>query len=56
MTETRHHRAAGAVLGSGTERFGEVTDPASGVVTRRVVLATAVVESSERGAAAVEIA
>ncbi|MDD7939238.1 CoA-acylating methylmalonate-semialdehyde dehydrogenase [Actinomycetospora lutea] len=34
------HWAGGAALKSTTERFGEVTDPATGQVTRRVVLAT----------------
>ena len=40
MTETLHHWAAGAVLKSATDRFGDVTDPATGEVTRQVALAT----------------
>jgi malonate-semialdehyde dehydrogenase (acetylating)/methylmalonate-semialdehyde dehydrogenase len=38
--ETLHHWAGGAVLKSATDRFGEVTDPATGAVTRQVALAT----------------
>jgi malonate-semialdehyde dehydrogenase (acetylating)/methylmalonate-semialdehyde dehydrogenase len=41
MTEILHHWADGAVFKSSTERFGDITDPATGHVTRKVALATA---------------
>ena len=41
MTETLHHWAGGAVLKSSTDRLADVTDPATGEVTKRVALATA---------------
>jgi malonate-semialdehyde dehydrogenase (acetylating)/methylmalonate-semialdehyde dehydrogenase len=37
---TLHHWAGGSPLESTTERFGDVTDPATGAVTSRVALAT----------------
>ncbi|MEJ2865623.1 CoA-acylating methylmalonate-semialdehyde dehydrogenase [Actinomycetospora flava] len=40
MTTTLQHWANGAVLTSATDRFGDVTDPATGQVTRRVAFAT----------------
>ncbi|MDL5156059.1 CoA-acylating methylmalonate-semialdehyde dehydrogenase [Actinomycetospora termitidis] len=40
MTETLHHWAAGAVLKTDGDRFADVTDPATGAVTRQVALAT----------------
>lgn len=40
ITETLHHWAGGAVAKSATDRFGDVTDPATGAVTRRVAFAT----------------
>ena len=41
MTETLHHWADGAVFKSSTDRLADVTDPATGEVTKRVALATA---------------
>jgi len=41
MTETLHHWADGAVFTSGTDRFADVTDPATGWTSKRVALATA---------------
>jgi malonate-semialdehyde dehydrogenase (acetylating)/methylmalonate-semialdehyde dehydrogenase len=41
MTDILHHWANGAVFKSSTERFGDVTDPATGQVTRQVALANA---------------
>jgi malonate-semialdehyde dehydrogenase (acetylating) / methylmalonate-semialdehyde dehydrogenase len=38
--DTLHHWAAGAALKSTGDRFGDVTDPATGAVRRRVVFAT----------------
>ncbi|WP_328307869.1 CoA-acylating methylmalonate-semialdehyde dehydrogenase [Actinomycetospora sp. NBC_00405] len=40
MTETLHHWAGGAVLKSASDRFGDVTDPATGQVTRQVAFAS----------------
>ena len=40
-TETLHHWAGGAVLESTGDRFADVTDPATGEVTRRLALASA---------------
>ena len=40
MTETLHHWAGGAVLKSASDRFGDVTDPATGRVTRQVAFAS----------------
>ena len=53
MTETLHHWAGGAVLKSASDRFGDVTDPATGQVTRHVALASpdgvaAVVDAAAR--------
>ncbi|MDT7744606.1 MAG: malonate-semialdehyde dehydrogenase (acetylating) / methylmalonate-semialdehyde dehydrogenase [Actinomycetota bacterium] len=38
--ETLHHWAGGTVLESSSDRFGDVTDPATGAVTKRLALAT----------------
>jgi malonate-semialdehyde dehydrogenase (acetylating) / methylmalonate-semialdehyde dehydrogenase len=40
MNETLHHWAGGAVLKSASDRFGDVTDPATGQVTRQVAFAS----------------
>ncbi|GAA4741132.1 CoA-acylating methylmalonate-semialdehyde dehydrogenase [Actinomycetospora chibensis] len=40
MTETLHHWAGGAVLTSASDRVGDVLDPATGKVSRRVALAS----------------
>ena len=40
MTETIHHWTAGAVYKPSTDRYADVTDPATGQTTKRVALAT----------------